>query len=654
MVLLRMNQGSTENRVKFNFKENIIIIIPVIIIISLIIALFVFRPEKIIDIPPPAVRERVDITTESGKLLINGDKELRNISILYEQGYIEEAKDRLNHYIIDVEDKKLKIKALIALSGIYIEQGRYKKALELNNIAHSLSRKNSFIYYNRAMIFLNLKETGAEDKAIEFFKKSLLYKPKIPYAYYELANIYYNRKQYDKAKSYYQKSFKLDKKNRKAQYNYAITLFYLDKQKDSVKILKKLIKSEPDDVAASAAFQLGNIEVHNKKYSKSIEYYNRAIQISPEFTDALYNLGIMYYTGKQTRKAVDIFERLVSLENNNIEILNKLADIYYRSGNIDTSFKYLEMLLRANPRNINALSLLGDIYYSRGEYEEAALRYLKIIELSPTSSESKIAYINLGNVYFKFKLYKKAIQNYEKALQLDKESDNIYINLGLAYNAIGNFNKALTLFQTAVNLNPDNYNAHIYLAQAYEKLGHREDARNIYNDAIDLFPESYEAYFYLGNNYYALSKFEKAKQVYIKLLELNPPDDIRLKVNLSLANIYDELKDYNKAIEFAKKVLTFDSKNVTGNYNMGIIYFNKGDIEMAMEYLLRIIHLNPSDEVLANTYYVLGNCYFKRENYGLAIKQYEESIQLKPDFTEAFYNLKIAQEKESERVNKNQ
>ncbi|MCB2196182.1 MAG: tetratricopeptide repeat protein [Bacteroidetes bacterium] len=67
--------------------------------------------------------------------------------------------------------------------------------------------------------------------------------------------------------------------------------------------------------------------------------------------------------------------------------------------------------------------------YVDGNYQEATETYQKIIDLGYESSE---LYYNLGNAYYKQNVISRAILNYEKALELDPNDEDIKYNIELA------------------------------------------------------------------------------------------------------------------------------------------------------------------------------------------------------------------------------
>lgn len=73
--------------------------------------------------------------------------------------------------------------------------------------------------------------------------------------------------------------------------------------------------------------------------------------------------------------------------------------------------------------------IAGDSAYVKGDYKAA----IEIYEsLTATNGESADVYYNLGNAYYKSDMIAKAVLNYERALLLNPDDEDIQFNLELA------------------------------------------------------------------------------------------------------------------------------------------------------------------------------------------------------------------------------
>ena len=168
--------------------------------------------------------------------------------------------------------------------------------------------------------------------------------------------------------------------------------------------------------------------------------------------------------------------------------------------------------------------------------------------LALISCDSNINYVNQGVAFAEDGNYDKAIESYQKALDVNPDNAEVYSKMGYAleekYNngkVIGNYDKetyrkAIECYQKAIEINP-NY------AYVYKKLG------NIYIKQFN--------------------GYDKALECYQKLLELNPKDAYAYS---QMGYIYSSMKYFTKATRYYQKAIEIDPDNdASAYYNLGII-----------------------------------------------------------------------------------
>jgi tetratricopeptide (TPR) repeat protein len=86
-------------------------------------------------------------------------------------------------------------------------------------------------------------------------------------------------------------------------------------------------------------------------------------------------------------------------------------------------------VLYVNAQEADSLFQKGNALYAKGQYQDAIEIYENIINLGYESSE---LYLNTGNAYYKQNVIARAILNYEKALMLVPNNNDVKYNLELA------------------------------------------------------------------------------------------------------------------------------------------------------------------------------------------------------------------------------
>lgn len=221
-------------------------------------------------------------------------------------------------------------------------------------------------------------------------------------------------------------------------------------------------------------------------------------------------------------------------------------------------------------------------------------------EISIFPDTVEIAYNNRGIYYFDSGKYQLAIEDYNKALEINSSRyADAYYNRGNAYYQLGNYQQAIVDYNSAIAIKPEYAEAYNNRGSAFLNLGEDQLALNDFNRSIELNPEYADAYNNRGSLYGRIGKHQQAIDDFIKSIEINPQD----------------AKTY---------------------FNMGITYNGMGDIQQAIISYSKAIDLAPDN---AAAYFNRGMSYAALKRFTEATRDFEEAIRLNPQYAKAYYNL---------------
>jgi len=173
---------------------------------------------------------------------------------------------------------------------------------------------------------------------------------------------------------------------------------------------------------------------------------------------------------------------------------------------------------------------------------------------------------------------------------------------------------------------------------------------------------AYAAEFYFNQSLVALNQ-NQGTQTYnlmIKSISLNPyREAFRLnysQVNLALANALASKKDITdqdrnnisalvqQSIREAKTAVSLNPTSANNWSNLAFIYrrlinFAEGADQWSITAYQQAINLDPFNPQLRLS---LGGVYYSLQNWDEALRQFEISVQIKPDFAYGYYNLSAA------------
>ncbi len=166
-------------------------------------------------------------------------------------------------------------------------------------------------------------------------------------------------------------------------------------------------------------------------------------------------------------------------------------------------------------------------------------------------------YFNLAVYYQQNKNYIKALELYDKALQLDPANARTYNNQSLIYQELGNKDKAIEGFLKAIRLDSG-------YGKAYNNMG--------------------LTYYKEGNYSSAVTNFEKAMAL----------DENNLESYNNLAIVYKKLNRLNEAKALYKRILTLVPSHAEASYNLALLFEDEGNIDSAVKFYRRFVKMGAN------------------------------------------------------------
>ncbi len=186
----------------------------------------------------------------------------------------------------------------------------------------------------------------------------------------------------------------------------------------------------------------------------------------------------------------------------------------------------------------------GNIYLGQRNTVKAIENYNKAIELKPDDHE---LYFRRGLAYQNSGKIEEAIPDYEKSIKLNPKHSFSYASAGVCYRVTGNFTKSLQYLEEAIKLNPSSEYSLLNRGKTYYELGQKELSVSDFEAAVKIRPKSATPLSEIANFYGLNGNYDKAREYYSRALERE--QNYANKVNLS--EICSCIKDYANAEKLA-------------------------------------------------------------------------------------------------------
>lgn len=155
-----------------------------------------------------------------------------------------------------------------------------------------------------------------------------------------------------------------------------------------------------------------------------------------------------------------------------------LGESLFYLNNFEESKSVFENLKLENPNSFFVTAYLIDININLNKYEEAIKLGIDILNSNVLdSNDTAYILVNLGWINLKYLNNKdKALEYFNKALELDKNIGRAYIGLAEYYFSIEDYNSALVNYEKAIDLQEGTIDVYFGIAMCYKALKQYDDA----------------------------------------------------------------------------------------------------------------------------------------------------------------------------------
>ena len=379
--------------------------------------------------------------------------------------------------------------------------------------------------------------------------------------------------------------------------------------------LDEYIKS----VVRSKYIDRGSEHYKKGQYDQAIVFYNKAVEINPEYDQAYFGRGLVYQSKKELDLALSDYSKAIEMNPNYSEAYNNRGSIYWNKGNQNQAFSDYDKAIELNPQNAQAYSNRGLAFLDRKEFDKALTDYNKSIELNP---ENSTAFNNRGTIFHKKNSHDKALSDFSRALEIDPKYDAAYYNRGLSYHSKGELDRAIADYTKAIELNPLYEEAYNNRGSAYNKKGDRDHAIADYSRALEMNPRKTEAYVSRGATYSSKGDFQLAISDLNKALEISP-ENTRAYDERGIT--YGRKGNHDLAIADFNRALEIDPRNADVYNNRGFTLKLKGELDLAVSDFNRCIEINPKYTL---AYINRGNTHAMKGNKNNACSDWKKACEL--------------------------
>ena len=423
----------------------------------------------------PAAAEKVFETILKDKV----QKKNGAVYVAIARAYLPVSKEKTKEYLALAKQVDKKNPDIYIMEGdMLVADKTYGEACGRYEQAIYFDEKCEEAYLKYARIFSQINA----DVAIERLQHLLEINPLSDIAYRELAEIYYAKGEFDKAKEAYTYFVRNGYSDLKDKARYSVILFFSGDSDEALQVAQDVLDRDPQNRVAQRIQMY--VYMEQKNYPAAMGVADQFMKQGGDYLaqDYIY-YGRLLTEADQRAEAACAYEKALAADSSKIDVYKDLAAIYSKLGDYENAISNSRHFIEKGEDKVQLTDyfMLGQNYYIAGSdttvVKEQRLKYL-------TEADSVFGYVA-----------EKAPQSY----------------LGVFWRA-----------RTNASLDPETTQG---LAKPY------------YEKTLEVLNESgngsksllIECYRYLGYYYYLKEDTAKSKEYFQKILELDPTNSIALQ-----------------------------------------------------------------------------------------------------------------------------
>ncbi|MBD3240181.1 MAG: tetratricopeptide repeat protein [Chitinivibrionales bacterium] len=411
------------------------------------------------------------------------DENLYSLALLYES--LSEPEKAVDTYLQFLEREPGSQRVALKVAGLLLRQERHEEADSLLDVLQERFGPLAQVFHLRGVSSL-MKEDSAQ--ALDYFNEALAVDSSHEDALQNAAQIHIRRENYDAAIEVYERLYSTEPWGEVYGKTLALLYYYDDRPEKTIEVVQHLLESDVDDyelhfylalaateldsfglarleleksIALQSSFEdawrqlcllsirtgdwdqaladaerfvaaleskarswrtLGHVRGARKEYDEAVEAYRRALAIDSTNAQIWFELGSTQERAQRIDEASDAFRKVLSLEPRSHVAANYLGYMWAEKGmHLDSAKALIELALEEEPDNGAYLDSYAWVFYQQGNYEEAHRYMVRALE---HIDDDPIVYAHLGDILMKRDEFGKAVEAYERSLELEPERED--------------------------------------------------------------------------------------------------------------------------------------------------------------------------------------------------------------------------------------
>ena len=286
-----------------------------------------------------------------------------------------------------------------------------------------------------------------------------------------------------------------------------------------------------------------------------------------------------------------------------------------------------------------------EAYYASGEDKLSILQ-----EMAEKYPKEKQVHFEMAQYYDTEEMFDKAIEEYERALELDPNYGYALNGFAYMHSDMGNYEKALEYFKKYASMNPNDANPFDSMAELYFRMGRLDEAIARYKEALNIKPDFFQTNWRIGYIYALKEDYKEALEWVERDIAAAPTPGAKMTgyfwksfFEYWHGNLNQALYELQRSADIADAGGSQTSRAMAC-WLSGYVYQDRGEFELSRENFTEwfniYLKINPTNTVDFKALHAnyLGFVDLKEGSVDSAKSRLSEMESLLPDIKPFFKN----------------
>ena len=265
----------------------------------------------------------------------------------------------------------------------------------------------------------------------------------------QVARAYFEMGQYRQAQKVFQKLRHLDPSCTQGMEYYSVTLWQLQDEVALSGLAQELVAA--DRLSPQTWCAVGNCFSLQKEHQTALRFFNRAIQLAPNFAYTYTLCGHEYIANDDLDKAFHSFRKGIRCSPTHYNAWYGLGLVFFRQKKFDLSYYHFQRACQLNSASSTIRLYLGLVLREQGKLQEARAHMEAAISIDP---KNLLAKFHHASILRELKDYERSLAELNELQQVLPTEAPIYMLLGKIHHRLKQYDIALGHFHTALDLSP--------------------------------------------------------------------------------------------------------------------------------------------------------------------------------------------------------